>query len=98
MLRQARESAKQVTFLRRRSVRIPRLIGITMQGADAAALRQASKRLSLSTCALLSTTCIRRGFFAVHATHAAADLPRLPPEVEYRLVGHSLFCAMSSRI
>jgi len=92
MLRQARQSAAQGDiFTPEISAEFRRLIGITMQGADAARIKG-----SLKTAEPVILRVAVNDVYPKQAPLQSTpptlllNLPRLPPELEYRLVGRTL--------
>jgi hypothetical protein len=92
MIRQARESAKQGDiFTPEISAEFRRLIGITMQGADAARIKESLKKAEpVNLRIAVNDVYPKKVPLQSTPPTLLLNLPRLPPELEYRLVGHSL--------
>ncbi len=93
MLRQARQSAAQGDiFTPEIGAEFRRVIGITMQqGADAARIKESLKTAEpVNLRVAVNDKYPKKVPLQSTPPTLLLNLPRLPPEVEYRLVGHTL--------
>jgi len=92
MLREARQSAAQGDiFTPEISAEFRRLIGLTMQGANAARIKESLKTAEpVNLRVAVNDVYPKKVPLQSTPPTLLLNLPRLPPELEYRLVGHTL--------